>query len=130
MIDPIVSFMLKFAWAGMLAGVLTGAVIGIFFHRDDWMGGYNSFRRRLMRLGHISFFGLGFINFLFALTHHVVHLAASFATAAAWAFAIGAVTMPAACFLSAWRKPLRCLFPIPVTAEVIGILCTLLGWSE
>ncbi|MGI8603357.1 MAG: hypothetical protein ACR2OZ_10195 [Verrucomicrobiales bacterium] len=84
MIDPITSFMLKFAWAGMLAGVLSGAFIGLFFHRDDWMGGYGSFRRRLTRLGHISFFGLGFINFLCALTHHIVNLSASFALVAAW----------------------------------------------
>ena len=130
MIDPVVSFMLKFAWSGMLAGVLSGALIGLYFHREDWMGGYDSFRRRLTRLGHISFFGLGFINFLFAVTHHVVHLTASYALLAAWAFAVGAITMPACCFLSAWRKPLRRLFPIPVTAVATGIVCTLLGWSS
>lgn len=42
-------------WLGMLAGVLSGALVGLFFYRDDWMGGYDSWRRRLTRLGHISF---------------------------------------------------------------------------
>ena len=54
-------------WAGMLGGVLTGAAIGLFFEREEWMGGYASFPRRLARLGHIAFFGLGFLNILFGL---------------------------------------------------------------
>jgi hypothetical protein len=127
MIDPITAFMLQFAWGGMLAGVLSGAVIGLFFHREDWMGGYDSFRRRLTRLGHISFFGLGFINFFFAITHHIVGLTPACARVAAWAFAIGAVTMPAVCFLTAWKKPWRRLFPIPVLAVATGIIATLVG---
>ena len=36
-------------WLGMLAGVLSGAILGLFFHREDWMGGYGSYRRRLAR---------------------------------------------------------------------------------
>jgi len=40
-------------WLGVLGGVLSGAVIGLFFHRDDWAGGYGSFSRRMLRLGHI-----------------------------------------------------------------------------
>ncbi|MBM4184808.1 MAG: hypothetical protein FJ207_11450 [Gemmatimonadetes bacterium] len=55
-------------WAGMLGGVVAGAVIGLFFENEDWMGGYASFRRRLTRLGHVAFFGLGYVNILFALT--------------------------------------------------------------
>ena len=38
------------------------------------MGGYGSFRRRLARLGHISFFGLGFLNLLLAFTNQLVGL--------------------------------------------------------
>jgi hypothetical protein len=41
---------------------------------------------------------------------------------------VGAVTMPVCCFLSAWRKPMRHLFPIPVIAVVTGILAVLAGW--
>ena len=128
--DPIVILMLRASWIGLLCGVLAGATIGWFFHRDDWMGGYTSYRRRLVRLGHISFFGLGFINFCFALTHHLVHLEAARASWAAAAFITGAVTMPACCFLTAWRKPLRHLFPIPVVSVATGIVLTLLGWPR
>lgn len=125
--DPIVTDMITVAWAGMLLGVASGAVIGLFFHREEWMGGYGSYRRRLSRLGHISFFGLGMVNFCFAFTQHVMPLRDTLAAVAMWAFLTGAGTMPACCFLSAWRKPFRCLFPIPVCSVLVGIICVFLG---
>lgn len=128
--DSIVSNMLIIAWTGMLLGVLSGAVIGLFFHREDWMGGYNSYRRRLTRLGHISFFGLGFVNFFFAITHQFAGLAPGFNQAAAIAFVTGAATMPTCCFLSAWRKPFRHFFFLPVSGVTIGIVLTLIGWPR
>ena len=115
-------------WLGMLAGVLSGAVVGLFFHRDDWMGGYGSYRRRLMRLGHIAFFGLGFLNLMFAATSAQLYLRASYAALASGALVVGAIAMPVCCFLSAWRKPLRHLFPVPVLAVTTGILSILAGW--
>lgn len=114
----------------MLLGVISGAVIGLFFHREDWMGGYQSYRRRLTRLGHISFFGLGFLNFFFAISHQLAGLEAALATAAAVCFTVGAATMPAFCFLSAWRKPFRHGFFIPVTGVGAGIILTLVGFPR
>ncbi|MGA8740880.1 MAG: hypothetical protein WB561_06810 [Terracidiphilus sp.] len=115
-------------WLGMLAGVLSGAVIGLFFHRDDWMGGYGSYRRRLTRLGHISFFGLGFLNLIFAATSGQLFLRGICLATASWALIVGAITMPLCCFLAAWRKSLRHLFPVPVLAVTTGILSILVGW--
>ncbi len=113
----------------MLAGIVSGAVIGLFFHREDWMGGYMSYRRRLTRLGHISFFGIGFVNLSFAATIGQFHLHNPYLATASWALMAGAVTMPLCCFLSAWRKQLRHLFPIPVLAVTTGVLVILIrGW--
>lgn len=118
-------------WLGMLAGVLSGAIVGIFFHRDDWMGGYGSYRRRLTRLGHISFFGLGFLNLLFAATCSQLSLRGSSLSIASSALIAGAIAMPVCCFLTAWRKPFRHLFPIPVVAVTTGILAILIGgWKR
>lgn len=125
--DPIVNLMIQAGWLGMLLGVVSGAVIGLFFHREDWMSGYQSYRRRLTRLGHISFFGLAFVNFSFAFTQHVQPLAEPCAGIAMVALLTGAATMPACCFLSAWRKPFRHLFFIPVLGVLTGILCELIG---
>ena len=124
-LDPIVLTMIKAGWLGMFLGVVSGAIIGMFFHRDAWMGGYDSYRRRLTRLGHISFFGLAFVNFCFAFTQHVLPLGAAVSSVAMCAFLIGAASMPACCFLSAWRKPFRHLFFIPVGGVLTGVSCEL-----
>ena len=114
-------------WLGMLAGVISGAIIGLFFHQEQWMGGYASYRRRLTRLGHIAFFGLGFLNLIFAATSAQIPLSGRTLVIASWALMLGAITMPLCCFLSAWRKPLRHLFPIPVLSVTTGILVILIG---
>jgi hypothetical protein len=115
----------------MLGGVLSGAVLGLFFHREDWMGGYDSYRRRLTRLGHISFFGLGFLNLIFAATSGQLLLTGRYLTIASGALLVGAITMPVCCFLSAWRKPMRHLFPVPVVSVTAGILSILIGgWNR
>jgi hypothetical protein len=107
-------------WAGLLAGVSSGAVMGLLFHREDWLGGYGSFPRRLIRLGHISFFGLALVNALFALTVALTPLPELAAHCASIGFLVGAITMPLCCFLSAWRERCRCLFPLPVGSLFAG----------
>lgn len=118
-------------WIGMLMGVVSGAVIGLFFHREDWMGGYGSFRRRLTRLGHIAFFGLGFLNLLYGLTIHAHPIADGAASFAALMLIAGLSTMSLTCFLTAWRKtPFRHFFFIPVGTTSAGILTLLISWNS
>ncbi len=107
-------------WLGFGAGAVSGALIGLRFHAEEWMGGYGAFRRRLLRLGHIACFGVGFLNVLFALS--AVHPGAGAAVhwgglALAWA----QVAMPLVCFLTAWRAEFRHLFSIPVLLIGTGI---------
>jgi len=115
-------------WGSMAAGALSGAAIGLFFHQDGWLGGYGSFRRRMLRLGHIAFFGLGILNVLFAVSLAARPSHSSLLPLASAGFWMAAVTMPACCFLTAWRKELRHLFPIPVLALVAGIAGLMSGW--
>ncbi len=82
----------------------------------------------MTRLGHISFFGLGFVNVLYVLTIRAVEITAGEARLASWAFFVGLVSMPICCFLTAWRKSFRHLFPIPVVSVGVGIVALLLGW--
>ncbi|MBI4532879.1 MAG: hypothetical protein HY711_02940, partial [Candidatus Melainabacteria bacterium] len=56
------------AWLAIFAGFLTGSIQGLFFHHDDFLGGYGSWTRRMLRLGHISFFGTAFVNLAFVST--------------------------------------------------------------
>lgn len=115
-------------WIGMLGGVLSGMTMGLFFHQDGWLGGYGSFRRRLLRLGHIAFFGLGFLNLLFAFSVALVPIAATLTRVASTSLILSAITMPLCCFLTAWRAPFRHLFPVPVVSVLVGVVSLLLGW--
>ena len=107
-------------WIAILAGLLTGATIGLFFHREDWLGGYDSWRRRMLRLVHISMVGTGLLNVAYALSWQSRNDADPSRTASIL-FVVGAVSMPLVCGLSAWRKPMRQLFFIPVLSLVIAV---------
>jgi len=113
-------------WAGMLLGVVSGAIVGLWFHEEHWLGGYGSWRRRMMRLGHIAFFGIGILNVLYAVT--VARLGWEVRwPVGSWGLAITGVLMPGVCFLAAWRKPLRHLFVVPVVCVTAGIVGLLVG---
>jgi len=116
-------------WAAVLLGAVSGAALGLFFHEETWAGGYGSFRRRMLRLGHISFFGIGFLNFFFGLTLSLISLPEAYARIASIGFLTAVVAMPACCYLSAWKQPLRLLFPIPVIAVLAGVIPILFGWA-
>jgi len=114
-------------WSGMLAGAFSGALLGLYFYKQDWAGGYGSFRRRMMRLGHIAFFGIGFLNFMFAFSMQVLALPEFYEQIASTGFLLAMLTMPLCCFLSAWHDKFRHLFFIPVSAVTAGILPILAG---
>ncbi|MEM9419677.1 MAG: hypothetical protein AAGA25_11600 [Planctomycetota bacterium] len=95
------------------------------FHREDGWGGYGSWRRRLARLGHIAFFGTGVLVLAMALTARALPPEAGVTETLGWAgpmAVVGAVTMPLVCGLSAWRKPWRAWFPVPVAALGLSVL--------
>ena len=120
---------LIFGWITMLLGVFAGAGIGLFIHIEDWGGGYASYRRRMLRLAHIAFFGLGFINLFFALTLEQVSLPQINQQIASIGLILGGITMPMVCYLSAWRMSMRHLFPIPVLAVTSALIALLAGWN-
>ena len=96
-------------------------VLGLFFPRENFLGGYSSWPRRLTRLGHIALAAIGLLNVVYAIT--------PLSSDATWRTAIidaalilGGIAMPAVCFLSAWKKPLKFLFFLPVSALTAAVL--------
>jgi hypothetical protein len=117
------------AWALILLGMLTGAAIGVRFQDERFLGGYTSRPRRLLRLGHISFFGLGILNLLFA--HSVPSAAPGVApqtlALAGWCMIAGAVLMPLCCLLNTRSSRLNMLFAAPVASLTTGVVILLTG---
>jgi len=109
------------AWIGIALGFISGAIIGLFFYKDQWMGGYNSWQRRLVRLGHISFFGIAFINFMYVISNSYLKIEEQFPIISILLI-IASITMPLVCFLSAYKMNFRQLFFIPATSLITGSL--------
>jgi hypothetical protein len=105
-------------WWLIGAAFASGAAIGLGFHREDFLGGYGSFRRPLLRLGHIALGALGALNVLYGLSPMP---AGGGSPLPGVLLLAGAVAMPAVCFLSAWRKPFRHLFPVPVALLLAAV---------
>lgn len=129
MVGPAHALNWQAGWLLVLAAFITGALIGLAFHRDDFLGGYGSFRRRLLRLGHIALAALGMMNVIFSLSPWPPP-GTGYAAAASLSFVTGGVAMPAACFLTAWHPAFRHVFAIPVAALVLAVVCTLLGGAS
>ncbi|VGO12979.1 hypothetical protein PDESU_01533 [Pontiella desulfatans] len=115
------------AWVGFALGCVSGAIPGLFFHKMDWLGGYTSWPRRLIRLAHISFFGIGFLNLGMGLTSKALGIEPGIASPLMLA---GAVLMPTVCYASAFKPIFRHLFFIPAGSVLAAILVFLVHVDE
>ncbi len=118
---------LALAWTWISLGFLSGLGLGLYFHREGWLGGYASHKRRLLRLAHISFFGLGFVNLGFYLTTQAIGMSGTGLQIASIGFMVGAISMPLCCTVMAYRPKSLLLFSVPVlsliTAGVFTVNC-------
>jgi hypothetical protein len=108
------------AWVWIGLGFLSGLGLGFGFNREHWLGGYASWKRRLYRLGHISFFGLGMVNLMFYFTARAIPGGDSFAAIASIGFVAGAFTMPLCCLALAHFPKAKALFAVPVISLLIA----------
>lgn len=85
------------------------------------MGGYGSWRRRMLRLGHISFFGLAFLDLAFLDSINYLKLSPQDCVWSSRLILIGMVSMPSVCYLSALKNEFRHLFFIPVASLLFAV---------
>ena len=114
---------LVLGWLWIVLGFASGAAMGLWFHQEEWLGGYGSWMRRLYRLAHVSFFGLGLLNLMFFLTLRDVPPAGLVPLASA-AFAAGAVAMPLCCVIAAHKPRWKAIFAVPVASLLTGGIVT------
>jgi hypothetical protein len=107
---------LNAAWLALLLGILGGIAQGLFFHDENWLGGYGSWQRRCLRLAHLSLFALAFLNLLFVFSASYLHLSDDDIVWCSRLFIAGLFTMPLVCYLSAIKKGFRHFFFIPVSS--------------
>lgn len=116
-----------FGWISVLAGVAMGLYMGLRFRREGWLGGYDAFPRRMVRLAHVALVALGMLNIQFAQSLPRMQLGAAPAIVASSAFMAAAVLMPACCLWMAVRRSHVAIFAAPVTCLAAGLVLTIGG---
>lgn len=108
-------------WCLISIGFLTGGIFGLLAQNENWLGGYASRPRRLVRLGHIALVALGALNVVWPLTTTAAK-STSLTPVISTAFMTGGLLMGPVCFLTAFWWPGRVAFLIPSTALILGAL--------
>ena len=106
------------AWLSIAAGLSAVTVQELFFPGLEGLACGECWQRRMVRLGHASLFAVAFLNLAYANSLYLLGVDAPGAHASLL-FIASALLMPAACYLAAWRKPLRLLFVVPA-AVLLG----------
>ena len=117
-------------WASLAVGAGTGLILGLWsfdgpFAVPDWLGDYGDTSRRLARLGHIAFFGLGILNLLLA--RELPGLKDGARRIAAHTMNFGNVFLPLTLFAAAAWHPLKYLMPLPASAVFVALAVTAMG---
>ncbi len=112
------TFSLLVTWLAFALGALSGAIIGWFFKDEKWLGGYGSRERRMVRLSHIAWIGVGLINLSWVVT--ATHIGVESWTVSILLL-IANIAMPLVCMLTAWRKYFYWLFPVPVFSILAAV---------
>lgn len=114
------------AWASIAAGAATGLVMGLWSFDGpmpvpEWIGDYETTARRLIRLGHIAFFGLGILNLLLARELPRLLLKESLVRTAARCMNFGNVFLPITLFAAGAYHPLKYLLPFPAVSVFVAL---------
>lgn len=120
------------AWTCAVLGVLTGLVMGLWSFDGPmpvppWLGDYGATARRLARLGHIAFLGLGILNLLLVRELAETSLGMAERRVAATAMNIGNVFLPLVLFAAAAWQPLKYLLPVPACSVFIALVLAARG---
>ena len=116
-----------FGWACILASVAMGLWMGIAFQHENWLGGYGTLPRRMVRLAHIALAALGLINIEFGRSAGELALSAGAMRTVSTAFMVAAVSMPACCLLIAAKVRRFEIFALPVLSLAVGLVFTIGG---
>jgi len=115
-----------FAWISFVLGVVTGLTLGLWSFdgpvpTPEWLGEYGSVSRRMARLGHIAYFGLGFLTLMLAWELPKFVLDDRQKTIAAKMMIFGNMFLPLTLFAASIYHPLKYLMPIPALCVLVAM---------
>lgn len=111
------------ALVGIPLGLAAGALLGPVARRTDGWGGYGSFRRRALRLGHVSLVMLPLLSGFYGLCADNLGTVPRLAQVGAPLWVAASLALSAALGLAAWRERLASrLLPLPAAATIAGAI--------
>ncbi len=114
----------------LAVGAGTGLILGLWSFDGPmlvpvWIGEYGDTSRRMVRLGHIAFFGLGILNILLA--RELPRLSDRAGRIASPAMNFGNVFLPLTLFAAAAYPPLKYLLPLPALGVFLALVAAAFG---
>jgi hypothetical protein len=122
----------RVGWVSACVGIASGLVMGLWsfdgpFPVPSWLGEYDQTSRRLARLGHIAFLGLGILNILVARELCRLTLGRTVRRTASLAMNFGNIFLPLTLFAAAAYRPLKYAMGAPAVAVFVALVVTAWG---
>jgi len=116
----------RLGWLSLFLGVATGLILGLWSfdgpaHAPAGFGNYGDLPRRLARLGHIAFFGLGFINIMVGRELPALALTERAAATASGCMNFANVLLPATLFVASIFPLAKYALPLPALAVFVAL---------
>ena len=119
-------------WLSLALGAATGLLMGLWSFDGPlaipaWLGDYGDTSRRLARLGHIAFFGLGILDILLAREIPRFLLGIRARQTAAVAMVFGNVFLPLTLFAAAAYPPMKYFMALPALSVFLALVIAVYG---
>ncbi len=114
----------------MAVGVGVGLIMGLWSFGGpmavpEWLGDYDDVSRRMARLGHIAFIGLGILNVLMA--RESSGGGPQLRRIALICMNFGNIALPITLWAAAVYHPLKYLMPVPAMSVLVALSLTAYG---
>ena len=114
------------AWVGFCLGAGSGLLMGLWSFDGPvgipgWLGAYDDTARRLLRLGHIAFFGIGYLNLLLVHELPTLKLGLAAKAGAAHSMNFANVFLPSLLIAAAVFPPAKYLLALPATSAFMAL---------
>jgi hypothetical protein len=121
---------ISFGWSWILAGIILGAVMGMWSFNGPFsspVGDYTALPRRMLRLSHIAFIALAIINILYGYEIDKIKLKEKQKKIGSNCLIYGAVLMPLILIGAVFFEQLKYLTIIPAVFVIISISIVVVG---
>ncbi len=129
---------IAFGWSWMCFGFIMGMVMGTRVEQfgmntldrgPDWLGGYESVPRRLLRLAHVAFIMLPLLNIVFGQHIDAALVSLEWKRVASGSMIFGAIGIPLLCLAAVFYRPAKVLLGVPATAVLVANLIIAYGYA-